>query len=169
MRIMGWRFEGTFPDSAKLVAIVAPHTSNWDFVVGFSALLAIGVEVHWLGKHTIFSGPWGAIWKRHGGIPVDRASSHDVVSQIVDEFRNRDSMVLALSPEGTRRKVLRWKSGFWHIAVGARVPIVPVALDYRTRSVQLMPPFIPTGDSEPDIAALRARFSGVVARRPENV
>jgi len=158
---------GAFPDISKFVVIVAPHTSNWDFVVGLLAYLAIEVDASWLGKDSIFRWPFGPILRGFGGIPVDRASPHNVVQLSIAEFNRRDQLVLALAPEGTRRRVPSWRSGFYHIAVGARVPIVTAALDFGHRELAVGPTYQPTGDYTADIAILAGRFSAIAARRPE--
>src|SRR6185503_1076937 len=116
---MGWRVEGDIPNIPKLVIIAAPHTSNWDFVVGIAAKSALGLRVTFLGKDSLFRFPLGVLMRAWGGIPVDRGESHDVVSDIVAEFARRDRLVLALAPEGTRKRVDRWRTGFYHIAHGA--------------------------------------------------
>lgn len=164
---MGWRVTGAFPDLSKFVVIVAPHTSNWDFVVGLLAYLAIEIDASWLGKHSIFRWPFGPMLRRFGGIPVDRASPHNVVEQSIAEFNRRDRLVLALAPEGTRRRVPSWRSGFYHIALGARVPIVTAALDFGNREFAVGPTYQPTGDYAADLALLASRFSVITPRRPE--
>jgi 1-acyl-sn-glycerol-3-phosphate acyltransferase len=161
LRVLGFRVEGDFPNLPKFVVIAAPHTSNWDFPVGLAAKLATGIGAAWIGKHTIFRWPFETILRWVGGIPVDRSASSDVVGQLVAEFARRPQMVLALAPEGTRKKVERWKTGFYRIAQGANVPIVPVALDFGNKAVRIMPAFTPTGDQDADIAELRRRFDNV--------
>ncbi len=161
---LGWRVEGDMPNTGRFVLIVAPHTSNWDFPVGLSAKLALGLAASWVGKHTIFRWPFGVLLRRVGGIPVDRSASNDVVQQMVAEFARRPRMVFALAPEGTRKKVERWKTGFYHIAHGAAVPIVPVALDWERRTLRILPAFATTGNADADIAALRGLFKGVKGR-----
>lgn len=169
LRLAGWRIEHNFPDLAKFVVIVAPHTSNWDFIVGFWAYLALDVGATWFGKHTLFRWPFGAIFRHFGGIPIHResASAGNVVDLYVEEFERRARMVLAIAPEGTRRKVTEWKSGFYRIAVKARVPIVPVVLDYSRRRVVLAPPFHPTGDWDGDILRIKSFFRADQALYPE--
>jgi 1-acyl-sn-glycerol-3-phosphate acyltransferase len=162
--VLGWRVEGDMPNRPKFVLIVAPHTSNWDFPVGMSAKLALGLAAAWVGKHTIFRWPFGGLLRSVGGIPVDRSASNDVVQQMVAEFARRERMVFALAPEGTRKKVERWKTGFYHIARGAGVPIVPVALDWGVKAIRIMPAFETTGNADADIAALRLMFDGVKGR-----
>jgi len=156
---------GTIPDLRKFVIIVAPHTSNWDFPVGLAAKLALRLRVTFLGKDALFRFPLGVFMRAWGGIPVDRSASHDVVDSIVAEFARRDQMVLALAPEGTRKRVERWRTGFYHIAHAARVPIVPVALNFGVKEIQILPPFVTTGDLDGDISELRARFAGVQGKR----
>ena len=159
-----WRIEGELPNRSKLVVIAAPHTSNWDFVVGIAARFALGIDVSWLGKHTLFRGPWSAILRRWGGIPIDRTASHDTVSQIVDVFRVRHAFVLALAPEGTRKHVSEWRTGFWYIAHGASVPIVPVAFDWASRVIVIRAAVETTGDVSEDVARLRGSYRGLRGR-----
>jgi 1-acyl-sn-glycerol-3-phosphate acyltransferase len=161
MRILGWRLEGGFPDLPKFVIIVAPHTSNWDFPVGVAAKLALRLQVTFLGKNTLFRFPLGVIMRALGGMPVDRSGSHDLVSGITAEFARREKLVIVVAPEGTRKKVERWKTGFYHIARGANVPVVPVALDWGNRAVRIGAPFSTTGDVTRDVAELQAWYAGI--------
>lgn len=160
--------EGNLPDEPKLVLIVAPHTSNWDFVVGFLCYLALDVNATWFGKHTIFRWPFGSLFRHFGGIPIHRqsASAGSIVDLYTAEFAKRERMVLAIAPEGTRRKVEEWKSGFYRIAVRAMTPIVPVILDYKRKRVSLDTPFHPTGSWEDDIVRIKARFRAEQAKYP---
>jgi 1-acyl-sn-glycerol-3-phosphate acyltransferase len=111
-----------------------------------------------LGKHTLFHPPFGWFMRRWGGIAVDRTASHDVVSQTVAAFSSRPRVFLVITPEGTRRQVSRWKTGFWHIARGAGVPILPIVFDWRDRAIRLLPPYATGPDLERDLAELRALF-----------
>lgn len=165
LRVLGWRVTGTLPNVARMVIIVAPHTSNWDFVVGLSAKLALRLRVTFLGKQSLFHFPLGLLMRAWGGLPVDRGSSHDVVHAIVAEFARRPRMILALAPEGTRTPVDRWRTGFYHIAHAAHVPIVPVALNFGDRAIQILDAFETTGALDADMAALRERFRGVRGKR----
>ena len=167
LSLAGWRIEGEVPDRPHLVVCVAPHTSNWDFVIGYAAKLALGVRAHWLGKHTLFRGPLGPILRAMGGIAVDRGAAHGVVAQAVAWFRREPQLLLGVAPEGTRRRVDRWKTGFYHIAREASVPIWPVALDWGARVVRLGAPLMPTGDEAADIESLHAFFRPVRGRIPE--
>lgn len=166
LRVMGWKFEGSFPDCKKMMLIVAPHTSNWDFFIGITAMFAIGFRARWLGKHTIFRKPFGTYMKWMGGIPVDRSKAGNVVDQVIFRIENSEKIVLGMSPEGTRKKVGRWKTGFYRIAKGANIPIVPVTLDYSKKKIRFMSSFLPTGDLESDISFLQGLFKGERAKHP---
>jgi len=168
MRLTGWRIAGNMPDIPKVLLIVAPHTSNWDFLHGFSAYLVLQLDASWLGKHTIFFWPLGILARRFGGVPVDRSRGGNMVRTCVAEYARRERMCFVITPEGTRKRVREWKLGFHHIAIEANVPIVPVALDYRARKVVIMPPYFPTGDGAADLANIKALYSADMARYPEN-
>ena len=164
LKALGWRIEGAIPDHPRMVAIVAPHTSNWDFPVGLAARFALQLDASWLGKHTLFRAPFGWIMRRWGGIPVDRTASHDVVPQIIASFSSRPRLFLVITPEGTRKKVSRWKTGFWHIAKGAGVPIVPIAFDWGARVVHILPAFTPRENVDEDVAELQSKYAGIRGR-----
>lgn len=168
MSVGGWKFEGAMPNEPKFVVIVAPHTSNWDFPLGVAALFALGLRVSFLGKHTLFKWPLGAFMRWLGGIAVERSVSRDRVTETVAVFTSSDKLILAVAPEGTRKRVAKWKTGFYHVALGAGVPIVPVAFDYGRKTVRIGPPFRPTGNKTADFAELKDLYRDVVARRPEN-
>src|SRR2546423_2447303 len=121
LALLGWRIRGNVPNRRKLVIIVAPHSSNWDFVVGIAAKLALGLRVLFLGKHTLFRFPLGPLMRALGGMPVDRAHAQDVVRRVAGEFAAREQLVLAVAPRGTRPRVGRWRTGFYHIAREADV------------------------------------------------
>ena len=164
--LTGWRVDGEFPDCPKFVVIVAPHTSNWDFVVGIVAMFATGLRASWLGKHTIFRFPLALVLRWLGGEPINRSTPHGTVGTAIDHFRTRPEWVLGLSPEGTRRRVDQWKTGFYRIAVGAGVPIVPVTMDYRTRVLGIGSPVWPGPNEAVEMAKLRARFRKEMAKYP---
>jgi 1-acyl-sn-glycerol-3-phosphate acyltransferase len=166
LALLGWRIEGELPDCPKFVIIVAPHTSNWDFLIGILAMFAKGLRASWLGKHTVFRFPVAPVLRWLGGEPIDRTSPHGTVGTAVDLFRNRPQWVLGLSPEGTRRRVDRWKTGFYRIAVGAGVPIVPVTLDYSTRVLGVGSPIVPGPNEAVEMATLRTRFRKEMAKYP---
>jgi 1-acyl-sn-glycerol-3-phosphate acyltransferase len=160
--------EGNAPNARKLVLVVAPHTSNWDFIIGFLAYLALDLAATWFGKHTIFRWPVGALFRHFGGIPIYResASASGVVDLYAAEFERRERMVLAIAPEGTRRKVTEWKTGFYRIAVRAHALIIPVVLDYSRKRLVLKPAFTPTGNWDADIAVIKSHFSASQAKFP---
>jgi 1-acyl-sn-glycerol-3-phosphate acyltransferase len=163
--LMGWRIVGEVPDLPKLVIAVAPHTSNWDFVVGAAAMFALDLRLTFIGKHTLFVGPFGWILRRMGGIPVDRSVPHGMVHQTIAAFAREPALVLAIAPEGTRRRVERFRTGFLHIAHGAGVPVVLAALDYESRCVRLGPSLDIGPDIETERARVEAHFAGVRGKR----
>ena len=165
LRLAGWRIEGTFPADPKFVAIVAPHTSNWDFPLGVAVFFAVELRVSWLAKHTMFIPPFKKCLRWLGGIPVNRSASHGVVGECVRAFAAVPALMLALTPEGTRKGVSQWKSGFYLIAAKAGVPILPVGFDYRERVVRLMPLFQPSGNLEQDLPLIQALFRHVHGHR----
>ena len=167
LALPGWRVEGELPPLPKFVIIVAPHTSNWDFIIGVLAMFITDVKASWLGKHTIFRFPLSPLLRWIGGEPIDRSVSHGTVETAIERFQSRPEWVLALSPEGTRRRVERWKTGFYRIAVGAGVPIVPTWIDYRTRVFRIGGPVWPGADEAAGVAALRSLFHKEMAKYPE--
>ena len=156
-----WRVEGEIPNLPKFVIAVAPHTSNWDFVVGAAAMFALDLRLAFIGKHTLFVGPFARVLRWMGGIPVDRASPHGVVAESVRAFEAMDRRILAIAPQGTRTPVPRFKSGFLHIAKGAGVPVLLASLDYGDRCVRLGPLVVPGDDVEADRARIEAFFAPV--------
>ena len=168
LRVARWRIVGDFPPLPKFVVVVAPHSSNWDFFVGVAARFALDVDAHWLGKHTLFRWPLGPVLRRLGGRPVRRDAPEGVVAAVAGMLRAEPRFVLALAPEGTRCRVAQWRTGFWHIARAAEVPIVPVAFDWSRREIVIGEPVWPTTDLAADVAALQARYRAEMARYPEN-
>lgn len=165
--LIGWRVAGNVPDVAKCVLIVAPHTSNCDLPIGIALMLAADLRVSWFGKHTIFWFPLDRLLNWLGGIPIDRGVRGGLVAYVVEHMKAVPQMFLGLAPEGTRRPVERWKTGFYRVAEQAQVPIVPVTFDYPRRTATLCPPFAPTGNLEGDLARLQAHFHKSMARHPE--
>ena len=159
LRLLGWRVEGEAPDLPKFVIAVAPHTSNWDFVVGAAAMFALDLDLSFLGKHTLFRGPLAPAMRWMGGIPVDRSSAHGVVGDAIAAFAQSERRLLAIAPQGTRKPVPHFKSGFLHIARGAGVPVMLAALDYGNRVVRLGP----TVEVGQDIEAERERIEAFFA------
>ena len=163
----GWHFEGHWPNVPKLVVIVAPHTSNWDFFIGLAAKWALGLKAHWWGKDTLFLPPLGWFMRANGGIPVDRSNSSQVVEKTIEEFESHDQFALALAPEGTRQKVAHWRSGFWHVAKGAGVPICCVAFDWSRKVIRVGPTTMPDEDDPAEgIARIRSYYADVHGYNP---
>lgn len=167
LRLTGWRFAGSVPNLPKMVLIGAPHTSNWDFVLAIVALFALQVRVYWLGKHTFVNSPLKPLLRWLGGVAVDRRAAHGVVGQTVDEMQQREQFLLGLAPEGTRSLVYRWKLGFFFIAQTADVPIVPVALDYGRKTIDIGEPIWPEVGETAVLAQLRTFYKGVQGKYPE--
>jgi 1-acyl-sn-glycerol-3-phosphate acyltransferase len=165
LRLLGWRIEGAIPDIPKLVIAVAPHTSNWDFVVGAAAMFALDLRLSFLGKHTLFRGPLAPLLRWMGGIPVDRSTAHGVVNASVMAFADSDRRVLALAPQGTRKGSGRFRSGFLHIARGAGVPVLLIAFDYGARRIRVGPLLQPSADVDADLARVEAYYAPVPGKR----
>ena len=169
MRLLGgWRVEGELPNVRKAIIPVAPHTSNWDFFIGVFVMLALGLNLSYLGKHTIFRFPVNNLLRWLGGIPVDRRAAAGVVEQMVVQFKQRDELILALSPEGTRTKVAEWKKGFLHIAKAAQVPVIPVGLDFSRKVVDITAPIMITGDIDAELRRVKAALAHAVGKHPEH-
>src|SRR5512138_3915326 len=166
LALLGWRVDVVLPPGPKCVVAVYPHTSNWDFLVGYLAKLAAGLPVHFVGKHTIFRWPFGGLLRRMGGIPVDRRAPAGLIGQLVREMEARPWMWLAIAPEGTRAHVDHWKSGFYRVALAAHVPIGLAYVDWRARVVGLTEYLVPSGDEARDLEAIRRAYAGKVGRHP---
>ncbi|MEQ6124004.1 lysophospholipid acyltransferase family protein [Pseudotenacibaculum sp. MALMAid0570] len=168
MNILGWKIVGDFPkDIKKYVIIAAPHTSWQDFPIGILAKYASGEKINYIGKDSLFKPPFGFLFKALGGAPVDRSKSNNLVDAIVDVFNSRDEFRLALSPEGTRKKVEKWKTGFYYIAKGANVPIIMGTLDFGKKQIKISKPYYPTNDKEKDFEVFHAYYKGVKGKNPE--
>lgn len=167
LKIMGWRVVGQVPDQPRVVIVGAFHTSNWDFVIGLFAAFMLRMKAYWIGKDNLFRGPFKAFFQWFGGIPIDRTVSQNLVERITAVIRGQERMILALAPEGTRKKVSHWKTGFYHIAMGAGTPIVLGFIDYRRKLCGLGPMLVPTGNIAEDMEKIRAFYAGVTARHPD--
>jgi len=165
LRSLGWRTRGEFPAGCeRCVLIAAPHTSNLDLFFMLAFAMAFELRVHWVGKHTLFRFPFGAIMRALGGIPVDRRSRQDSVAQLAAEFERRERLILVIAPEGTRAQSGHWKSGFYWIARQARVPIVPSFLDWGSKTAGFGPPLAPGGSLRGGMDQLRAVYAGMRGR-----
>lgn len=168
LKALGWNIVIDDPGVDKYVLIVAPHTSNWDFLLGIAAAKAIKLDAHFIAKHTVFRKPFGWIFRGLGGIPVYRGQGRNLSEQLAEHFHSRDRFILGIAPEGTRSKLDHWKTGFYHIARAADVPIVMAFLDYGRKEVGMGGAFIPPGDMEDCFDTIRDFYTGRAGKKPEN-
>lgn len=166
-RFHGWTLEGSVP-TQKAVYVCASHTSNWDVYFWLLVAWSFGVRPHWMGKHTLFHGIRGVVIRWTGGVPVDRRGNNNVVDQIADIYARHDVFILGIATEGTRKYTDHWKSGFYHIALKAGVPIVLAYLDYPNKRGGVGPCFMPTGDVEKDMAVIRDFYADKTPKYPQN-
>jgi len=166
LSLAGWRTEGRLPQIPKFVLVGAPHTSNWDLPFTLLMAFAFRARIHWMGKTDIFRWPFTGFFRWLGGIPVQRSQSDNLVEQSIQQFQRNDHLILTIAPAGTRKHVMRWKSGFYHIARGAGVPIVLGFLDYRRKTGGFGPLVYPTGDIAADMQTIRAFYDGVAGKNP---
>ncbi len=166
----GWKITGRFPKEVpKFVIAVAPHTSNWDFPVGVFTRAVLGGPIKWAGKHTLFNWPLGILMRWLGGVPVDRRRSNNFVEATIKVFENHDRLWLTIAPEGHRKRVDKFKTGFYYIAKGAKIPILLCKFDWEKREVHFDPQlFWPGDDARRDLDFLWNYFKGVPGRVPEN-
>ncbi|HEY5891416.1 MAG TPA: 1-acyl-sn-glycerol-3-phosphate acyltransferase [Acidimicrobiia bacterium] len=160
LKLRGWKFIGELPSDAKFIVIGAPHTSNWDFVIYLAAVAHWDFKPRYLAKHTLFEGPFGWLFRRWGGISVDRRQPGGLIGQVSAEFDAADQLVLAIAPEGTREAVPYWKSGFLTIANEVGAPILPVKVDYVRKQITLGLPIAHRGDIDDTMAQLRVFYQG---------
>ena len=168
-KIFGWKINGKLPDGyPKYILAVAPHTSNWDFPVGLATRSILRIKnAQFLGKSQLFKPPIGWFFRMLGGHPVDRSSSHDMVDQVVKIFAKHDKFILAMAPEGTRKRVAKLRTGFYFIAKGAHVPIVPVGFNFGKREIDIGQPLIPGDNLELDMETLLAFYRTIEGKNPE--
>jgi len=169
LNLLGWKVVGQLPEKSKFVAAVAPHTSNWDFVVAIAAMLAMNLRIRFMGKKALFIWPFNIVLKSWGGIAIDRNVKYGVVEQMVEQFQQNDQLVLGIAPEGTRKKTSKWKSGFLHIAHQAGVPIVPVSLDFAKKQLRFHPEVEVSSDIENELVKFKGIYSDICAKNPQAV
>jgi len=166
-RLLGWDGEYRHPDTEKFIIIVAPHTSNFDFLIGFIFSRAFAIPFpNFLAKDSAFRGMIGKLGRKVGGIPVNRSERTNFVDQVAAEFQKRDRMILAITPEGTRSHTEYWKTGFYHMAMKANVPVIMAYIDYARKFISCGDVAEITGDMEADMAKIRAYYANVTARHP---
>lgn len=167
-KLMGWKIEGTIDENVKkCILMVMPHTSWHDFYLGIFTRGIVGLEMNYIAKKELFVFPFGYYFRWMGGAPIDRTGGLNKVDSIAAIFAKREVFRLAISPEGTRKKVYQLKTGFYYIALKAGIPIVPIAFDYEKKSIIISKPFTPTGDIEADMNVLKKYFKGVKGKFPE--
>lgn len=167
--LMGWRIQSVPLEESKYVMIGVPHTSNWDFLIGYLIMTAIGLKLTWIGKHTLFKKPFGWFLQRTGGIPVDRSIRTNFVDQVVDSFNSVAQQIITIAPEGTRSKGNGWRTGFYYIALGAGVPVILGFLDYRKKLGGIGSVVNLSRDIEKDMGEIRAFYRNISAKYPEKV
>ena len=167
LRVLGWKLVGQLPEDKKYVIIFAPHTSNWDFVLMLMVRFCFKMKVAFLGKHTLFKPPFGWFFRMLGGVPVVRSSTNNVVDQVAAIIQERDEIQFTLAPEGTRSYKPYWKSGFYHIALKAQVPILMTFLDTKTKEIGIGDLLYPSGNQEQDLEAIRAFYNDKAGIKPE--
>ena len=168
-RLAGWKIVGELPiEAAKSVVIAAPHTSNWDLPYTLMVAFALRLNVHWMGKTSIFKPPFRGVMMWLGGIPVDRDKANNLVAASIEALNAADGpLQLIVPPEGTRSNTRFWKTGFYYIAVGAKVPIVMAYMDYEKKRSGLGPVFVPSGDVEVDMAKIKAFYAPIKGKHPD--
>ncbi len=168
LKTLGWRNVGEIPNISQAVVLALPHTSYFDGLYALPGLFALDLKVSIMGKHTLFKIPVLAqilLWL--GLIPINRGHKGSVLQASIDKFKTGEPLFLGLSPEGTRDYTKEWKTGFYYLALGAGVPILPVALDYKTKEIRFLSPVYPTGDIEADLPKVYAQYKGVMPKYPE--
>lgn len=170
LRLAGWEFETPGPTVKRCVVLAVPHTSNWDGLLLLALARSIDLQMSWMIKDDWLRGPMGVLLRRLGAVGIERGRATNVVQAMIDELGRRDELALVIPPEGTRSRADAWKSGFYHIALGAGVPVVPGYLDYGRKRAGLGAPIDLTGDMRADMDAIRAFYARIapIARRPGN-
>lgn len=167
-KLLGWQLTGQFPQIDKCVVIVAPHTSNLDFFLGLLIRRVLNEEFNFVAKKSLFRWPWGFYFRWVGGMPIDRSKSNNFVEACAQLIADSKKIHLTLAPEGTRKKVAAWKTGFYYIAKAAEVPIVMVAFDYGKKEIKISRPYFTTNDKDADFKGYKAFFEGVRGKVPGN-
>ena len=167
MKISGWKTSGQLPKDQRVVLIAGPHTSNWDFVLAMSLILSLDVRIHWVGKHSIFKKGFRRLLKKMGGIPVNRVNPHALKSEIYNITVKYRGFMIAISPEGTRKKVERLKSGFLRIANETNSKILMVGVDFSNKTIEFGDFFSPSGDMDKDLKFIKDYFGNFTGKRPE--
>jgi 1-acyl-sn-glycerol-3-phosphate acyltransferase len=168
LRLLGWRVTGGLPDERRFIVIAAPHTSNWDWAIAMVAMFALGLRINYMVKDSAFVWPVSVFLRATGGLPTNRAAPTGLVEDLAARVLHTPEIILVITPEGTRARVERWKTGFLRIAELAHLPVVQVSWDYPSRTITLGPLAELTGDHEADVARIRAYYRQFTGRNPEN-
>lgn len=167
MKTTGWKTIGNFPTDQRVVMVAGPHTSNWDFVLAMSLILSLDVNLHWVGKHSIFKKGFRRLLRRMGGIPVNRANPEALKNEIHNVTEKFKGFIIVISPEGTRKKVERLKSGFLRIANETNSKIMTAGVDFSKKTIELGDFFSPSGDVEKDLKFVKEYFANFTGKYPK--
>ena len=167
LTITGWKFKGDIPRSDRIILVAGPHTSNWDFLLALAFIFGLNLNVFWIGKHTLFKNGFSKIMRKLGGIPVDRASPELLMNEVSHIVKKQQGVIIAISPEGTRKKVERLKSGFLRIAKTTNSQILLAGIDFESKLIHLGKLFKPSGNTESDLLNVHNYFRQFKGKRPE--
>ena len=167
LTITGWKFKGDIPRSDRIILVAGPHTSNWDFLLALAFIFGLNLNVFWIGKHTLFKNGFSKIMRKLGGIPVDRASPELLMNEVLNIVKKQQGVIIAISPEGTRKKVERLKSGFLRIAKTTNSQILLAGIDFESKLIHLGKLFQPSGNTESDLLNVHNYFRQFKGKRPE--
>ena len=167
LTITGWKFKGDIPRSDRIILVAGPHTSNWDFLLALAFIFGLNLNVFWIGKHTLFKNGFSKIMRKLGGIPVDRASPELLMNEVSNILKRQQGVIIAISPEGTRKKVERLKSGFLRIAKTTNSQILLAGIDFESKLIHLGKLFQPSGNTESDLLNVHNYFRQFKGKRPE--
>ncbi|MCK5836349.1 MAG: lysophospholipid acyltransferase family protein [Desulfobacula sp.] len=165
--ILGWKTRGKMPDLKKFILVAAPHSSNWDFVFFLLVIFKFQIPVSWMGKKSMFIWPFKGVLERLGGIPIDRSRKGNIVADMAGKIKMSDQMIITIAPSGTRQRVDRWKTGFYHIASQAEVPIACGFIDYKKKHCGIGPVFSPTNDMDMDMQSIKKFYQDKSGKYPE--
>ena len=169
LRALKWKITGTMPDEKKYIIVVAPHTSNFDFLIGLAVRSILGFKASYLGKKELFRWPFGWLFIKLGGYPVDRSKHTNLVDAVAAIFDKHEKFAIAIAPEGTRKYVKDWKSGFYYMSLKTKVPLVLTSFDYKKRTVFISEPYFPTGNKELDSTNILSFYAGHEGRFPKKL
>ena len=167
-KFRGWTLGANVPpEMKKCVMIVAPHTSGWDFVYGAGAKILLGFDAKYLAKKELFKWPLKGMFLRLGGVPVDRGKHNGMVEAMIDYLNTHEKAIVVFPPEGTRKRTTRWKRGFYHVALGAKVPVIMAYIDFKEKKAGMGPWFMPSGNIEKDFKIIADFYKNITACHPE--